>query len=187
GPPPPPGPPPARAPAAGAPSRRPAPASRGRSAASLSAAERRRTRGPRVLVITALLLVLAVFLLPSWQKWLEQRSEIGRLEATIGQQQEDLAAMRAEQARWADDAYVRTQARARLQYVVPGETPYVVDSQRETDAVPPAEAAASVPRSSAAWYENIWDSLRVAGVSDPSSAPDAPSLEPVPAPTLDGE
>ncbi len=108
------------------------------------------------------MLVLAVFLLPSWQKWLEQRSEIGRLEAQISQQREDLATAREQVARWEDDQYVMTQARSRLQYVLPGETPYAVDGGEGADAVAPAHAAAAVPRSSAAWYENIWESLRVA-------------------------
>ncbi|NAZ77059.1 hypothetical protein GTQ99_16750, partial [Kineococcus sp. T13] len=133
-----------------------------------AAADRRRTRGPRALVLAAVVLMLAVFLVPSWQKWLEQRSEIGRLNARISQQQQDLAAAQAEQARWRDDAYVTTQARQRLQYVEPGEVPYVVDGDGDADAVPPQQAAASVPQPSAAWYQNIWESLRQAG--DPGTA-----------------
>ncbi|WP_432487097.1 septum formation initiator family protein [Kineococcus sp. SYSU DK018] len=158
-------------PAAARPASRPAAAARGRSSATASAAARR-TRGPRALVLSALVLVLAVFLLPSWQKWLEQRSEIGRLEATISQQREDLAAAQAQVERWEDDAYVVAQARSRLQYVLPGETPYVVAGGQDADAVAPAQAAAAVAESSAAWYENIWESLRVAatpGAADATS------------------
>lgn len=136
----------------------------------MSAADRRRTRGPRVLVLSALVLVLAIFLVPSFQKWLEQRSEIGRLTAQISQSKQDLAASQAQEARWADDQYVITQARSRLHYVMPGETPYVVDGgSPDADAVGPAQAAAAVPKSSVAWYENVWESLRIAGAS---GAPD---------------
>ncbi len=80
----------------------------------MSPAERRRTRGPRALVLSAVVLLLAIFLVPSLQKWLEQRSEIGRLDAQIAQQQHDLTAAQAEQARWNDDAYVIIQARANV-------------------------------------------------------------------------
>ncbi|WP_432491913.1 FtsB family cell division protein [Kineococcus gypseus] len=170
-----------RAPRTPRPAARPAAAARGRSSATASAAERRRTRGPRALVLSALVLVLAVFLLPSWQKWLEQRSEIGRLEARISQQREDLAASREQVARWDDDAYVTTQARARLRYVVPGETPYSVDGGLDADAVAPAQAAAAVPRSSAAWYENVWESLRVAGTPGAAEAT-TPGITDVPVP-----
>ena len=153
------------------PSTRPAPAARGRSGATASAAERRRTRGPRVLVLSALVLVLAIFLVPSFQKWLEQRSEIGRLTAQISQAQDDLAASQAQEDRWADDAYVMTQARSRLDYVMPGEVPYVVDGgSADADAVAPAQAAAAVPKSSVAWYENVWESLRIAGDPDGTGA-----------------
>ena len=129
----------------------------------MSAAERRRTRGPRVLVLSAVALLLAIFLVPSLQKWLEQRSEIGQLNAQISQQKDDLTAAQAEEERWKDNAYVITQARERLRFVMPGEVPYVVDGASDADAVPPQEAATSVPKPSAAWYENIWESLRLAG------------------------
>ncbi|NAZ83357.1 hypothetical protein GTR02_16170, partial [Kineococcus sp. R8] len=161
-------------------SSRPSPAARGRSSASVSAAERRRTRGPRALVLAALVVVLAVFLVPSLQKWLEQRSEISRLDAQISQQREDLATARAEQQRWADPDYVRTQARARLGYVLPGEKAYVVEGPSDADRLAPAEAAASLPQSSAAWYADLWESLRLAGLPDPTAAA---TVQPVPAPT----
>ncbi|WP_432561089.1 FtsB family cell division protein [Kineococcus sp. SYSU DK003] len=157
-------------------SSRPAPAARGRSAATLTAADRRRTRGPRALVLSAVVLLLAIFLVPSLQKWLEQRSEIGRLEAQISQQTDDLAAARAQEDRWDDDAYVITQARERLRFVMPGEVPYVVDGESDADAVSPQEAATSVPKPSAAWYENIWESLRLAGNTDDVAPARTPGL-----------
>ncbi|WP_337062145.1 FtsB family cell division protein, partial [Kineococcus sp. G2] len=157
------------------PASRPAPAARGRSSATATAGGRR-NRGPRALVLSALLLVLAVFLLPSWQKWLEQRSEIGRLEARISEQREDLVAAQEQVARWQDDAYVMTQARARLHYVLPGETPYAVAGGEDADAVAPTEAAAAAVGSAAAWYEDIWESLRVAATPGAADAT-TPGLE----------
>ncbi len=155
---------------------RPAPAARGRSAATMSPADRRRTRGPRVLVLSAVVLLLAIFLVPSLQKWLEQRSEIGRLTHQIAQQEQDLAAAQAQADRWDDDAYVATQARERLRYVRPGEVPYVVDGESRADEVSPQEAATAVPKPSAAWYENIWESLRIAGNPADAPPPTTPGL-----------
>ncbi|MEZ0490962.1 septum formation initiator family protein [Kineococcus sp. TBRC 1896] len=142
----------------------------------MSPADRRRTRGPRVLVLSAVVLLLAVFLLPSLQKWLEQRSEIGRLNARITQQQQDLAAARGEQARWDDDTFVVIQARERLRYVMPGEVPYVVDGPSDADRVSPQQAATTVPEPSAAWYENVWESLRLAGNPADAPPPGTPGL-----------
>ncbi len=134
-------------------------------------------------MLTGLVVVLAVFLVPSGQTWLEQRSEIGRLEAQIQQQEKDLAAARAEEARWNDPAYVRTQARERLQYVLPGETAYRVPGSGQTDLTDPAEVAARSTSSAQAWYANIWTSLRIAGLDD---AADAIQRTPEPTPTPTG-
>jgi cell division protein FtsB len=142
----------------------------------MSAADRRRTRGPRVLVLAAVALLLAIFLVPSLQKWLEQRSEIGQLSAQISQQQEDLAVAQAEEDRWRDDAYVITQARERLRFVMPGEVPYVVDGATDADEVAPQVAATTVPKPSAAWYENIWESLRLAGNPEDVAPVQTPGL-----------
>ena len=142
----------------------------------MSAADPRRTRGPRVLVLSAVALLLAIFLVPSLQKWLEQRSEIGQLNAQISQQQDDLAAAQSAEERWKDDAYVITQARERLRFVMPGEVPYVVDGQTDADEVPPQEAATTVPKPSAAWYENVWESLRLAGNPDDVAPVQTPGL-----------
>ncbi|WP_432543810.1 FtsB family cell division protein [Kineococcus sp. SYSU DK002] len=142
----------------------------------MSPADRRRTRGPRVLVLSAVVLLLAIFLVPSLQKWLEQRSEIGRLTHQIAQQEQDLAAAQAQADRWDDDAYVATQARERLRYVRPGEVPYVVDGESRADEVSPQEAATAVPKPSAAWYENIWESLRIAGNPADAPPPTTPGL-----------
>ncbi|GAB7190204.1 hypothetical protein NUM3379_09100 [Kineococcus sp. NUM-3379] len=173
---------PGAAPAAGA--TRPPAAARGRR--TPSPAERRRARGPRTLVLVTLLVVLGVFLVPSLQKWLEQRSQIAALRAGLVVQQAELERSRAEEARWDDPAHVMAQARARLQYVVPGEVPYVVDGPSSADDVDPADAAAAVPQPSAAWYANVWESLRVAGVApedELTGSVPAPGARPAPATT----
>lgn len=127
-------------------------------------------------MLSAVALLLAIFLVPSLQKWLEQRSEIGRLEAQISQQTDDLAAAQADEQRWNDDAYVITQARERLRFVMPGEVPYLVDGESDADAVSPQQAATTVPKPSAAWYENIWESLRLAGNPDDVAPLQTPGL-----------
>jgi hypothetical protein len=127
-------------------------------------------------VLSAVALLLAIFLVPSLQKWLEQRSEIGQLQSQISQQQDDLATAQAEEDRWDDDAYVITQARERLRFVMPGEVPYIVDGESDADQVSPQEAATTVPKPSAAWYENIWESLRLAGNPDDVAPAQTPGL-----------
>ncbi|WP_158257155.1 FtsB family cell division protein [Kineococcus xinjiangensis] len=137
-------------------------------------------------MLLSLLVVLAVFLVPSLQKWLQQRSQIAELRAGIVAQEQQLALSRAEELRWDDPAYVQAQARARLQYVVPGEDHYVIDGPSSADEVDPAETAATVPRPEEAWYANVWESLRVAGLApqdELTGSVPAPSARPAPATT----
>ncbi|WP_345714150.1 septum formation initiator family protein, partial [Kineococcus glutinatus] len=102
---------------------------------------------------------------------------------TGGRDPQQLTRSQAELDRWGDDEFVRAQARERLQYVMPGETPYVVDQDSDADAVAPADAAATVPRPTEAWYANVWESLRVAGLApqdDLTGSVPAPSARPAP-------
>ena len=74
------------------------------------------------LVVCALVLSLAY---PA-KEFLAQRGEIGRLRAEQAQAQARVSALEERKRQLGDPAYVRAQARARLHYVLPGETVYVV-------------------------------------------------------------
>ena len=58
--------------------------------------------------------------------YIDQDREIKRINTHISQLQQENAQLKAEQTWWNDDNYVRQQARSRLYYVNPGDTPYVV-------------------------------------------------------------
>lgn len=92
---------------------------------------------------------------------LQERREIAALELQITSQQKDIDALVNRQARFADPAYIATLARARLNYVFPGEIGFVVlDSETNTaiDSVP----GALVPNSDNSWYSKLWESTRLA-------------------------
>jgi cell division protein FtsB len=120
--------------------------------------------GRPVWVLGAVGVVLALLILPYFQKWLVQRSEIRTAREQVGQSQQAVAQLTRQRARWADDEYVKAQARARLHYVMPGETGFVV-----VDPKPPATATdqsrkpvADVPVGNRPWYSDIWLSAQVA-------------------------
>ena len=115
------------------------------------------------LVVCALVLSLAY---PA-KEFLAQRGEIGRLQDEQRQAQARVSALEEQKQRLKDPAYVSAQARARLQYVLPGETIYVV--------VPPAGSGADggtrpqTPEVSedGAWYGRLWGTVRAADGSAP--------------------
>ena len=79
------------------------------------------------IVTILLMIVVGVFALsPQVNIWFNQRQQIADLQAQVAQAKKDLAEMKVERKRWEDPVYIRSQARDRLYYVMPGEVSYLV-------------------------------------------------------------
>jgi len=119
-------------------------------------------------VLGAVGVVLALLILPYFQKWLIQRSEIESARAQVAQAQRDVADLQVQRDRWLDDDYVKSQARARLNYVMPGDIGYVVADPEgaANDADNSDNAAAKAPISDRPWYSDLWRSAQIA--ADPT-------------------
>lgn len=76
-----------------------------------------------------------------------QRGEIDALREQSAAAKRQVAELTEQHRRWQDPAYVRAQARQRLHYVLPGETPYVVIRGGSPAPRPTAEAAGRRPAS----------------------------------------
>lgn len=108
-----------------------------------------------LLVVLALVLPLA----PTVHRYFSQQAEISSLQQNIDKLKAEQSDLKKEESRWNDDDYVRQQARERLFYVNPGETPYVVSGKDQSSEQPKddsAEASSSMPPS---WGVNLWSSL----------------------------
>ena len=110
-------------------------------------------RGP---VLTALLLVVALMLLPAFKNLFDQHSRIVSLEDQIKANQQLVAKLQGEVDRWTDPAYVRAQARERLYFVMPGEVGYIVLDGKQAKQV----ADVTKPANHQAWYRTMWQSMR---------------------------
>lgn len=102
------------------------------------------------MVICAVALTLAVPL----RTYITQRSEAEQVDAQRAQLEADLAQLTRDVAQADDPAYVRAQARERLQYVMPGETPYQVQLPGAT--APPVEDLTTPRHDGAPWYSDLW-------------------------------
>jgi cell division protein FtsB len=79
------------------------------------------------IVTILVVLVFGVFALaPQVNIWFNQRQQIADLQTQVAQAKQDLANMKVERKRWEDPVYIRSQARDRLYYVMPGEVSYLV-------------------------------------------------------------
>jgi cell division protein FtsB len=80
-----------------------------------------------VTVSIILVIVAGTFVISSdVQAFLNQRRQIAEMEVSIQQAEQAVEDMQAERDRWQDPVYIRSQARDRLYYVLPGEVSYLV-------------------------------------------------------------
>ncbi len=78
------------------------------------------------LTIFALIIVGVITLQPGITTWYVQQQQIADVAAQVEQAKKQVAQMQVERKRWDDPVYVRSQARDRLYYVMPGEVSYLV-------------------------------------------------------------
>jgi cell division protein FtsB len=141
-----------------------------------SARERPRSRlTGRAAVLVLVLAVLTVSYASSLRAYLQQRSHINDLKASIAQREVAIDELEDEKKRWEDPAYVEKQARQRLGYVMPGEKTYLVLDESGRPLEPAAElqdptvVLASTPTP---WWSDGWASVELAG--DPPKVGRAP-------------
>ncbi|GLY64365.1 FtsB family cell division protein [Amycolatopsis taiwanensis] len=106
------------------------------------------------IVICALAFTLAVPL----RTYLSQRAEIKVQEQHQAELQAEVAQLEARKAALSDPAEVEAEARRRLRYVMPGETPYLVQLPEDSPQSP-QQGGQQKPGPSQAWYQQLWSSL----------------------------
>ncbi len=116
----------------------------------------------RASVLALLVCALALSVSVPLRTYLSQRDEL----AAQRQQQTDLARQVREldqrRAQLSDPAQVEAEARKRLGYVRPGETPYIVQLPSPPAAAPPGETSGLQPAPQPPdlpWYQQLWTSI----------------------------
>ena len=137
------------------------------------------------MVIMLGLVVLAAFVLvPTIGTYVDQRQQIAALEEAVEVSRTEVAELEARRDRWADPAYITTQARERLYYVRPGEVVYLVDNDLPPELIPQEQEIVSdeVEQTRTDWMSQLVRSVTEAGlaqtvapvtigVPDPGSTP----------------
>ncbi len=93
---------------------------------------RRRTSN-RVLALSAIFFILALTIAPPVKHYFTQRAQISALKSQLSADNTALQKARQELTLWQDPEYVKSQARERLHFVMPGEREYIV-TEGETEA-----------------------------------------------------
>jgi len=121
----------------------------------------------RLLILFIVLFGVSVTLAPPTQHYFAQRAQISALEADVDSNRKKLEEARAELQRWRDPEYIKSQARDRLHFVLPGERQYIilginnqVDDGTSTAAPINQDFPLGVP-----WYSRVISSITSVGVS----------------------
>ncbi|MFL6046464.1 MAG: FtsB family cell division protein [Propionibacteriaceae bacterium] len=137
---------------------------------------RRRNYGltARAVALAVVLLILTISYATSLRIYFSQAHEISATKAEIAERQQRIHDLQGELARWDDEAYVRTQARERLGWVVPGETGYtVVDADGKPLGGGAHITAENSPEQQPedSWWARLWGSVEAADRPAPVKVP----------------
>ena len=138
------------------------------------------------MVIMLGLVVLAAFVLvPTIGSYVDQRQQIAALEEAVVVSRAEVAELEARRDRWADPAYITTQARERLYYVRPGEVVYLVDNDLPVELIPQEQELVSdeVEQTRTDWMAQLVRSVTSAGLAQTVKTPTVGVPDPEPTPT----
>lgn len=126
-----------------------------------------RQRSPRVLILFTVLFIVALMVAPPLQNYFVQRAQISSLQGEVNQARAELEAAQAELAKWRDPEFIKSQARERLRFVMPGERQYIIlgiEQESSTDDVTAAPVAENFPLG-IPWYARLVSSITAVGAS----------------------
>jgi cell division protein FtsB len=127
-----------------------------------STARRRPVLTGRALVLGALVVLLVVLLASPIHRYLGSRSDAARASQQLHDDQSQLAQLTQQQQMWGDPGYIQQQARARLEYAMPGDTVYVVVRNGQRSDIQKSTVTPGAQPMSGAWTQRLMDSIRAA-------------------------
>ncbi|HMC03146.1 MAG TPA: septum formation initiator family protein [Cellulomonadaceae bacterium] len=140
-------------------------------------------RAVALLVVVGLLVISYV---GTMRIYLDQQSDMATARTQIAERQATIAQLQDELSRWNDPSYIKTQARERLGWVMPGEVGYrVIGTDGKVVSGEVGSIKGNNDPASQAWYERIWSSVQTADqpVVVPTTKPVATVTPPAPAPS----
>jgi cell division protein FtsB len=123
---------------------------------------RRRTSN-RVLALSAIFFILALTIAPPVKHYFTQRAQISALKAQLSADNSALQKAREELTLWQDPEYIKSQARERLHFVLPGERQYIVTNGQTNTSQNGSTKIASSLADGQPWYSRLIASISETG------------------------
>ncbi len=124
----------------------------------------KRKRGSgRSLTLFIILFALALTIAPPVKHYFTQRAQINSLRSQLHANDQALREARKELLLWQDPEYIKSQARERLHFVLPGERQYIVtESGNQGNSTDGTQIANNIPAGQP-WYTRLVASITEAG------------------------
>ena len=132
----------------------------------------------QVAILGIVLCAVALSLAYPLRNYIDQRAQLAAAVADQRSLERQVAELQLQQAALSDPDYLRAEAKKRLQYVMPGDTVYVVHAP---DLAAPTDDQTATEKSGVPWYSTLWDTLAANGggpaVGASVLSPAAPAAE----------
>ncbi len=140
----------------------------------------------RAAILAAVVCVLTLTIAGPVRTYFAQRAEMKQLQAIEAQLHSQIADLEEQKVKLEDPQYIKSQARERLGFVMPGEIPYQV--QLPPGAPIPGSPAEQAPEASSddPWYTALWKTIADAPHGVSPAAPIPPGAPGAPGPVAPG-
>ena len=119
------------------------------------------------LLVLLVLVGGVVVIAPGLHTMFEQQRELAELREQTQSALDEVDHLTEERARWSDPSYVRSQARERLYYVLPGESSFlVINDLPVDDELNQQEISAEIQETQIDWVGQLAASVLIAGLSE---------------------
>ena len=123
---------------------------------------RRRTSN-RALAFVIIFFILALAIAPPVKHYFTQRAQISALKSQLSADNTALAKARDQLSLWQDPEYIKSQARDRLHFVLPGERQYIVIDDSTTNTQQGTTKIATALTDGQPWYARLIASISESG------------------------
>ncbi|MCF8552383.1 MAG: septum formation initiator family protein [Candidatus Planktophila sp.] len=123
----------------------------------------RRRSSNRLLSLIALVFIFTLTIAPPVKNYFTQRAQINALKSQLSADSSALQKAREELLLWQDPEFIKTQARERLHFVLPGERQYIVIEGENTEAQNGTTKIASALVDGQPWYARLIASISETG------------------------
>ena len=106
---------------------------------------------------------MALTIAPPIKHYFTQRAQISALKSQVASNNQALEQARKELLMWRDPEYIKSQARERLHFVLPGERQYIVTEGSATESTVTTTKVASALVDGQPWYTRLIASISESG------------------------